>query len=33
MFVADPSLLTSLNSGKCGDNRAQDDRICIDPEC
>lgn len=33
MFVADPARLTELNAGKCTDNRAQDDRVCIDPEC
>jgi hypothetical protein len=32
-FVADPSALTDLNSGKCTDNRAQDDRVCIDQGC
>ena len=30
---ADPAELTDLNSGKCGDNRPQDDRVCVDPEC
>jgi hypothetical protein len=30
---ADPAELTDLNAGKCTDNRPQDDRICVDPEC
>ena len=29
----DLSMLTELNSGKCSDNRPQDDRVCVDPEC
>jgi hypothetical protein len=32
-FVTDPSRLTDLNSGKCSDNRAQDDRTCVDQGC
>lgn len=30
---ADPAVLTDLNSGKCSDNRPQDDRVCVDPGC
>jgi hypothetical protein len=30
---ADPAVLTDVNAGKCGDNRPQDDRVCVDPEC
>jgi hypothetical protein len=29
--MADPGALTDLNSDRCTDNRAQDDRVCIDP--
>ena len=32
-FVADPAALTELNTGKCTDNRPQDDRICVDSDC
>jgi hypothetical protein len=32
-FIMDPSAVTDLNSGKCDDNRAQDDRTCIDQGC
>jgi hypothetical protein len=32
-WISDPELLTELNSGVCTDNRGQDDRTCIDPEC
>lgn len=30
---SDPAVLTDLNAGKCTDNRPQDDRVCVDPEC
>jgi hypothetical protein len=30
-WMADPAALTDLNADKCMDNRAQDDRVCIDP--
>lgn len=32
-FAGSESDATTLTSGKCGDNRAQDDRVCIDSGC
>jgi hypothetical protein len=32
-FVGSESDLTTLTSGKCADNGAQDDRICVHPGC
>jgi len=29
----DEAAVVDLNAGKCTDNRPQDDRICVDPEC
>jgi len=32
-FAGDPAALTELNEGRCNDNRAQDDRTCVDSGC
>jgi hypothetical protein len=32
-WVAEPGDLTDLNAGECEDNRPQDNRWCVDPDC